>query len=61
MRLLADLHISPSTVFIPTFLGHDIIRVTAALPPTADDAEIIAYAPRKTARSLPRIWIFQRS
>jgi predicted nuclease of predicted toxin-antitoxin system len=44
MRLLADLHISPSTVSFLRSLGHDIIRLTAALPPTADDAEIIAYA-----------------
>lgn len=44
MRLLADLHISPSTVSFLGSLGHDILRVTAALSPTADDAEIIAYA-----------------
>jgi predicted nuclease of predicted toxin-antitoxin system len=44
MRLLADLHISPATVSFLRSLGHDILRVTAALPPTADDTEIIAYA-----------------
>jgi predicted nuclease of predicted toxin-antitoxin system len=44
MRLLADLHISPSTVSFLSSLGHDILRVTTALPPTADDAAIIAYA-----------------
>lgn len=48
MRLLADLHISPSTVSFLRSLGHDILRVTPALPPTADDTDIIAYAAQES-------------
>lgn len=44
MRLLADLHISPTTVQFLRELGHDIIRVTDALPPTASDQIILAKA-----------------
>lgn len=44
MRLLADLHISPKTVQFLRELGHDIIRVTDALPPTASDQTILAKA-----------------
>lgn len=44
MRLLADLHISPRTVRYLPELGHDIIRVTEVLPPTASDQIILAKA-----------------
>ncbi len=49
MRLLADLHISPSTVAFLRTLGHDVVRVDAILPNTASDEEIVV------ARALPRI------
>lgn len=44
MRLLADLHISPSTVAYLRTLGHDVVRVDAILPTTATDEEIVAAA-----------------
>jgi len=48
MRLLADLHISPSTVSFLRSHGHDILRATSVLPPTADDTDIIAYAAQES-------------
>jgi predicted nuclease of predicted toxin-antitoxin system len=51
MRLLADLHISPSTVAFLRTLGHDVVRVDAILPKTASDEEIVAAA-RAASRSI---------
>lgn len=51
MRLLADLHISPSTVAFLRQLGYDVLRVDALLPRTATDLEIVAAA-RADARSV---------
>ena len=44
MRLLADLHVSPSTVSFLRNLGHDIVRVDAVLANTASDEEIVEAA-----------------
>lgn len=44
MRLLADINISPRTVEFLGALGHDVIRVGAVLPNTADDEQIVAKA-----------------
>lgn len=44
MRLLADVHISPRTVKFLRSLGHDVVRVSEALRPTASDQEIIDNA-----------------
>jgi predicted nuclease of predicted toxin-antitoxin system len=44
VRLLADLHISPSTVAFLRALGHDVVRVDAILPRTASDPEIVSAA-----------------
>ena len=44
MRLLADLHISPSTVAFLRTLGHDVLRADAILPNTATDEEIVTTA-----------------
>jgi len=46
MRLLADVHISPRTVAFLAALGHDVVRVTERLTPTASDLEIVAAAVR---------------
>jgi predicted nuclease of predicted toxin-antitoxin system len=51
VRLLADLHISPSTVAYLRTLGHDVVRVDAILPNTAADEEIVAAA-RAADRSI---------
>jgi predicted nuclease of predicted toxin-antitoxin system len=44
MRLLADIHISPSTVALLRTLGHDVVRADALLPNTATDEEIVTAA-----------------
>jgi predicted nuclease of predicted toxin-antitoxin system len=44
MRLLADLHISPRTVEFLRSLGHDVVRVTDLLAPTAADSDIVVVA-----------------
>jgi len=44
VRLLADLHISPTTVQFLRRLGHDIVRVTDLAPPTATDDTILTMA-----------------
>lgn len=44
MRLLADLHISPSTVAFLRGLGHDVVRADAILPRTASDEAIVVAA-----------------
>ncbi len=44
MRLLADLHVSPRTVTFLRALGHDTIRSSEVLAPTASDQEIIDFA-----------------
>jgi predicted nuclease of predicted toxin-antitoxin system len=44
MRLLADLHISPSTVAFLRTLGHDVARADAVLPKTASDEDIVTAA-----------------
>jgi predicted nuclease of predicted toxin-antitoxin system len=51
MKLVADLHISPSTVAFLRTLGHDVLRVDAILPNTATDEEIVATA-RAAGRSI---------
>jgi len=44
MRLLADMHIAPRTVDHLRALGHDILRISELLPPTASDAVIVSRA-----------------
>jgi len=44
MRILADLHISPSTVEFLRSLGHDVARVNEVLPATAPDQQIVEVA-----------------
>ena len=44
MRILADVHISPSTVQHLNELGHDAIRSNAVLPDNAPDRDIVAWA-----------------
>ena len=46
MRLLADMHISPSprTVEFLRSLGHEVVRVNEILPATASDETIVARA-----------------
>lgn len=44
MRILADVHISPSTVQRLNDLGHDAVRSNAILPDNASDPEIVARA-----------------
>ena len=44
MRVLADLHISPDTVNFLRQLGHDAVRVSDRLNPSASDEEIISFA-----------------
>lgn len=51
MRLLADLHISPSTVAFLRTLGHDVVRVDAILANTASDQEIVEAA-RASGRAI---------
>ena len=46
MRILADVHISPRTVKYLRSLGHDTVRVSDALAPSAADYEIVAEAIR---------------
>ncbi len=46
MRILADVHISPRTVEFLRSLGHDTVRVSDALAPSAADDEIVAEAIR---------------
>ncbi len=44
MRLVADMHVSPRTVEHLRANRHDVIRVSAALRPTATDEEILSFA-----------------
>ena len=44
MRIIADMHIAPSTVQHLTTLGHDAVRVDEVLPKAAADREIVAWA-----------------
>jgi predicted nuclease of predicted toxin-antitoxin system len=44
MRLLADVHISHTTVQYLNRLGHDAIRATSVLPAAAPDDDIVAKA-----------------
>ena len=44
MRILADVHISPSTVQRLNQLGHDAIRVNTIMPHNAADRAIVAQA-----------------
>ena len=44
MRFLADLHISPDTVSFLRQIGHDAVRVSDALNPSASDEAIISFA-----------------
>ena len=44
MRILADMHISPSTVRRLNDLGHEAIRIDAVLPNNTPDREIVAWA-----------------
>ncbi|MCK5365442.1 MAG: DUF5615 family PIN-like protein [Gammaproteobacteria bacterium] len=46
MRIMADVHISPRTVEFLRSLGHDTVRVSDALAPSAADDEIVAEAIR---------------
>jgi predicted nuclease of predicted toxin-antitoxin system len=46
MKLLADLHIAPRTAAFLRSLGHDVVRVSEILPPSASDQEIVAAAIR---------------
>src|SRR4051812_9615034 len=54
-RFLADINISPRTVEALTLQGWDIVRVSAFLPQTASDVEILApRAPGRLRRCHPR-------
>ena len=44
MRLLADLNIARRTVDFLRSLGHEVVRVDEVLPPTVEDAAIVAFA-----------------
>jgi predicted nuclease of predicted toxin-antitoxin system len=44
MRLVADMHISPRTVLHLRRSGHDVVRVSEILPPTAPDEDVLAVA-----------------
>ena len=44
MRILADIHISPATVYFLSRLGHDAIRVNEILPANASDRQIVETA-----------------
>ena len=44
MRLLADMHISPSTVAHLRANGHEAVRVNEVLKATASDEEVLAFA-----------------
>ena len=44
MRILADLHISPSTVEFLRSLGHEAVRVNEILPATVPDQRIVEAA-----------------
>jgi predicted nuclease of predicted toxin-antitoxin system len=44
MRLLADMRISPRTVQFLRALGHDVVRVSEALPINSADEEIVEHA-----------------
>lgn len=46
MKILADLHIAPATVAFLRELGHDALRASDILAPTAEDIEIVAEAIR---------------
>jgi predicted nuclease of predicted toxin-antitoxin system len=46
VKILADMHISPDTVFFLRELGHDAIRVADVLPATAADEAVIEFAIR---------------
>lgn len=48
MRLIADMHISPTTVEFLGSIGHDVIRVDNVLSASAADEEIIAWAVRNS-------------
>ena len=44
MRLIADVHISPTTVQFLNNLGHETVRVSDVLPAEASDEEIVDSA-----------------
>lgn len=44
MRILADVHISPSTVLRLNDLGHDAVRADTILPGSAADRAIVGLA-----------------
>ena len=44
MRIVADVHISPTTVQHLNELGHDTVRANTVLPGNAPDREIVAWA-----------------
>ena len=46
IRFLADMNISPQTVEALQRQGRDIVRVSQALPVTASDREVLAFARR---------------
>lgn len=54
MRFLADVHISPRTVEFLRSLGHDVVRVSEALRPTAQDLDFSAFV-ALSGRSAPSI------
>jgi len=51
LRFLADMNVSPKTVFAFQRLGVDMIRVSSLLPENAADEAILVLA-RKTGRVL---------
>lgn len=59
LRFLADMNLSPMTVAALQQEGWDIVRVSALLPATASDAEILILLVAKIGWSSPRIWTFQ--
>jgi predicted nuclease of predicted toxin-antitoxin system len=47
MKLLADMHIAPTTVRFRRSLGHDVVRVDEVLHPSASDEAIVAASARE--------------
>lgn len=60
MRLIADMHISLSTVTFLRTLGHDTVRVNEVLPATSADVEILAWAKSEQRHVLTQDLDFSR-
>lgn len=47
VRIIGDVNIAPRTVEHLRSLGHDVVRVSDVLSPSAPDREIVEYARRE--------------